>query len=1086
VERLLLEEVDLHLETARRAPGVLVRPVRIVVPSRSLAEHLSARIARRAGRAVLGVSVRTVHAIACEILARAGLPLPAGEELFELLVRRASREAPELAALAELEDGHAVVAASVRDLLDAGLEPAHAEALDEALLAERGSRELVARARAVARLACAIARELDAGALSGLGHRSRLYRTAREILERDPQAALPSRAVLIHGFADATGVVTDLLETLVRRAGATLFLDRPPDPAEPAREDAGARFSDRFAARVLGAPPPAPEATEAQGEVLVLHAQGAWAEARAVAEELRAALDAGGLAAEELAVAARGLGAHRLALRAHLRRLGVPFSGLGEPGPPNRAGRRLADLLELLREGPRARSERWLDALELDGTRLEETGSGAARTGPRLSQTERADLRAGLLALGAARLGEVARLPTAHEGASEDLALPVRTGLAEGEDGGARAPRRRLRRALLDGAIRRADALVRRLESAQATPARRPLAERAAVVREIAHGDLGWRTDDPGASELAAALESLGAPDLALDAEELHLLLARRLEAQGRVPLGGAGGGVRVLTVTEARARTFARLWVVGLQREAFPRAVVEDPLLPDALRLRLRALLPDLPLKRDGHDEERFLFASLVAASPRVALLASSCDDDGRACEVSPLLERLRRAPHAAGPQRVPSATSAEARASRRPLPACERALLAGLHGSAREFAALLPAALEEAWREEEGGATDPSALAAGRLAVLREIDRPAHRRAPLGPFFGFAGALAGAGDPRRGAIAVTTLEGLYRCPWQTFLAKVLRVEAPPDPGGDLPAADARRLGSLVHRVLDRVARTGPGAEVETLPEATARPGGRVEWPAEEGLDALVRESAAEMLREEGIALAGFERVLAFAAREPLALARELDLEAARSGFELVGTELHARLRVAGAAGAARELALRVDRADRRRGLLRLTDYKTGKPKLAQVDPKSRRAALLEAVGSGELLQGPAYAALAGELASGAGVGRYLYLRPDAREPAREVAIEAGDAEVGRAFAGAVRRALAAWDAGSFFPRLVEGESDREPNACRSCELKEACLRGDSSARGRLWRFGSDPPAGLGAAEAALVGLLRREAAEP
>src|SRR5262245_56121556 len=892
-EGLLLEELDRHLEAGRLDPGAPARPVRVVVPSRSLAEHLSTRIARRAGRALLGVSVRTVHAVALDLLARAGVAPPPEEDLFELHVRRAARAEAALAPLAALEDGHLCVAASVRDLLDAGLEAAHAEALDEAAGAAPGPPEHALRARAVLRVAHALAREIDAGRL---GHRSRLYRLAREIVERDPAAALPSRAILIHGFADATGVVGDLIEALVRRAGARLFLDRPPDPAEPSREDPGARFGDRFAARVLGRALPAADAPAPPVDVEVVHAQGPWAEARAVAETLREALD-GGLAAEELGVVARDLSEHRLALRAELARLAIPFSGHAEPGPSGRAGRRLAHLLALVREGPRARAERWLEALELDRP-----------GGRRLSELERADLRTGLEAQGAARLAQVAALETADEGAGEDVPLPVRAGLAAGEDGGASAPRRRLRRALVDAAIARARDLVDRLAALEAPPAR-PLAERSAALRGIARAALGWRADDPGAAELEAALAdgALGPPGLALDAEELRLLLARRLAGEGRVPLGGRGGGGQVLSVTGARARSFSRLFVVGLARDTFPRAVAEDPLLPDPLRAPLRALLPDLPLKRDGHDEERFLFAQLVAASPRVSLVASTCDDDGRAREISPLVERLRRAPHVAGPRVAPSATAREALAAPRPRPAHERALLAGLHASERRFDALLPVALEEAWREE-GAAVDAAALAAGRIAVLREIDRPAWRGARLGPYLGFVGGPRAGGDPRRGPLAVTTVEKLHRCPWQTFLGQLLRVEAPPDAGGELPAADPRRLGSLVHSVLERVARESLGAPAKALAEVAARAPVALAWPAPEALEEIAREAARELLREEGIALPGFEGVLAAAARDALEVARARDALEARDGSGILGAEVECAVAIADAAGSRRE----------------------------------------------------------------------------------------------------------------------------------------------------------------------------------
>jgi hypothetical protein len=1113
VEALLFAEVERLVEAARAEPAALARPVRVVVPSKSLAVHLSAELARRAGRAILGVSVRTVHALACEVVARAGIAVPAGEALFEILVRRAARAEPALEPLGALVDGHSVVAATVRDLLDAGLAPEQGEALDQALSARAGAaereelalreRDLLERARAVVRVACELARELEAGRL---GHRSRLFRLAREIVERDPQAGLPSRAVLIHGFADATGVVTDLLEALVRRAGATLFLDRPPDPADPASEDPGVRWSERFTARLVGAAGPArpdrsvgPGRSDAPGgwdearaaseapapeaagvpsalAVEVLHAPGPWAEARAVAEAARDALDAGALP-ERLAVVARDLGAHRLALRVQLTRLGVPFSGLGELGPPGPAGRRLGDFQALLRDGPRARSARWLEALELE------------RGKRRLSPAERADLRVGLHALGAVRLAQVAALRTAGEGACEDLPLPLRAGLAADEDGGARAPRRRLPRALLDAAIAAARALLVSLAALEAPPARRPLAERAAAVREIARRDLGWRDSDPGARELDSALAegTLGPPEFPVDAEELRLLLERRLASEGRVPLGGQGGGVQVLSVTEARARSFERLWVVGLGRDVFPRVVSEDPLLPDALRARLRALLIDLPLKRDGHDEERFLFAQLVAASPRVALLASTCDDDGRAREPSPLVERLRRAPRVAGPRGVPSATARAALEASGLRPACERALLAGLCGSARQFEELLPVALEEAWREagalDPREATreralelgppaspeipDPRALAAGRLAVLRELDGPAHRAAPLGPYFGFVGALREGGDPRAGPLAVTTLERLFRCPWQTFLARVLRLEAPPDAGAELPSADARRVGSLVHRVLERVARAGLGARVETLAEAAARRPVRLAWPPAEALEELVRETARELLREEGVGLAGFERVLALAAREPLAVARALDEGAPQAAAGIVGAEVGGGLRVADAAGAPRELRFRADRVDRVDGALLLTDYKTGRPALAQSREDRRREAWLRAVRSGELLQVPAYAAAARELDARVGFGRYLTLRPDAPEAAREIVARGDDAELLGAFEYAVRRAVGAWDAGSFFPRLVQPDGEREGTACRLCTLKEACLKGDSSARGRLARWTAEPSSG-------------------
>jgi hypothetical protein len=284
------------------------------------------------------------------------------------------------------------------------------------------------------------------------------------------------------------------------------------------------------------------------------------------------------------------------------------------------------------------------------------------------------------------------------------------------------------------------------------------------------------------------------------------------------------------------------------------------------------------------------------------------------------------------------------------------------------------------------------------------------------------------------------------------------------------------------VHRVLDRVARESLGARVESLAEAVERPGVAMAWPPPEALAAIACEEAREMLREEGVTLPGFERVLALAARDPLAIARESDEAEAGEGYRIVGTEVGSRLGVSDPSGAARELHLRIDRVDLLGASLRLTDYKTGRPKLSQSGDAKRRAALLAAVGSGALLQAPAYAAVARRHGAGRGVGRYLHLHPDATERTRDLGVDAGDGELSDAFDAAVSRALSAWDAGSFFPRLFEARSGRENEACGRCTLKEACVRGDSSARGRLERWTAKPPAVLSAAEAALLGLWEPE----
>ncbi len=138
---------------------------------------------------------------------------------------------------------------------------------------------------------------------------------------------------------------------------------------------------------------------------------------------------------------------------------------------------------------------------------------------------------------------------------------------------------------------------------------------------------------------LKTVLEELqrGAPpEFSLSGEEFLLILGEQLDKSSNPRLGGSGGGVQVLDVMEARARTFEHLFLIGMNRGVFPRPVQEDPLVPDFIRRELVQLLPDLPIKEQGFEEERYLFAQLVSSSPNVILSWQSSDEEGKT-RVSP-----------------------------------------------------------------------------------------------------------------------------------------------------------------------------------------------------------------------------------------------------------------------------------------------------------------------------------------------------------------------------------------------------------------------------------------------------------------
>ncbi|HYO12374.1 MAG TPA: PD-(D/E)XK nuclease family protein, partial [Thermoanaerobaculia bacterium] len=866
-EALLLERIGALVEEARREPRLLALPVRIVVPSRSLRAHLGAAIVRARGRSVAGVTVQTLYGLAREILERAGEVPLAGEPLFGVIAQRRAREEAVLRrGLDGLVDGFGAVVGTVRDLIDAGFEPEHADGVDEALATDGpglASRAEVERARALVRVAAGTVERMQD---LRLGFRAALLRRALELLDADPERTLPSRAVLVHGFADAIGVATDLLEGLLRRRSAWLVLDRP---AEPLGDGVEKAFTERFTGRLVLAvgtlEPAAPRQVQSPPVVKSFEALGGEAEAREVARRVRDLLD-GGARPEGIGLVARDLGPYRLPLRRHLGRLGVPFSGVGERGSLEPAGRRARAFLELLRRGEDVPADRWLDAVASFPSGNRER----ALTGSLL-----VDLRLGFASLGAARLRDVAALPVETVLQGDSYPLPIRQGLrsagpeedsdAEGDGHGEAhtyANRRRVAGFQIRRAVRSADRLCRRLSS---WPEEAPAGVHLHKVGRLLVGSLGWRREDDSVRPVFAALEELDRelpPDFPLHRDELRLLLERLLDGAGASALGGQGGGVQVLSVIEARSRTFDHAFVLGLNRDVFPRGIREDPLLPDDLRLVLQRVLPDVPVKRSGFDEERYLFAQLLSASPAVTLSWQAADDDGRPLSPSPLVERLRER---IGPVKAPALHALPAAGPLPGLrPADEHAILAGLHAPRRWFGRVLPLALEEVRAGLAGSLPLAAAdLAASRLAVLDEMDpdlrTPEGRavRSRLGPYFGFIGRPRGErGDPRLRPLYVTHLENLAACPWQLFLGRLLRIEPTPDPLAALPGIDPPLLGNVVHAALARLSRERTPRSASGLPEPLEAVA--VSWPPPEKLDWMVLEEAGRLLADEGIVLPG------------------------------------------------------------------------------------------------------------------------------------------------------------------------------------------------------------------------------------
>jgi len=214
------------------------------------------------------------------------------------------------------------------------------------------------------------------------------------------------------------------------------------------------------------------------------------------------------------------------------------------------------------------------------------------------------------------------------------------------------------------------------------------------------------------------------------------------------------------------------------------------------------------------------------------------------------------------------------------------------------------------------------------------------------------------------------------------------------------------------------------------------------------------------QQLAEQGLSFSGLSRVLVQRAMPFLERARVLHWSDTAALPRVAGAELEGQLTLSDGAGTEQQVCFRADRVDVVGEGLVLSDYKTGRVISEKVKPDKRVEDFVEKIRRGELLQAAAYAEAAGRLGDR---GRYVFLSPrySQAESQLEFAVESGDDLFGDALRSAAAVLLDARSAGGFVPRLEE--KGQEPDQCGYCTVAEACLRGDSGARGRLSQWLDD-----------------------
>jgi CRISPR/Cas system-associated exonuclease Cas4 (RecB family) len=443
--------------------------------------------------------------------------------------------------------------------------------------------------------------------------------------------------------------------------------------------------------------------------------------------------------------------------------------------------------------------------------------------------------------------------------------------------------------------------------------------------------------------------------------DEVHLVLAPRLRLLRSEPPASRYGRVWVGTIEEARGRTFDAVFLPGLAEGLFPRRLFEDPLLLDAERA---ALSPALELREHRVAEERQLLRTAAAAAerrfvasyPRLELAQARprvpsfyALELPRAIEGRlPALRAFEQAARAAAPARLnwPAPRSPEAAVddAEYDLAALGALTLPGalaVKGAAHYLVSAsetLARNLRTRWRRWQrhwssaDGLVDPGPEDAAALEAHRLGARP---------------------------YSATALQEYAACPYRFLLAAIHGLR-PREAAARLERLDPLTRGSLFHevqfRLLTRLREQGllpldPWRREQILSLADEALDAAAGQLAERVVPALPRvwKSQIEDLRTD---LRGWLLDLL-----------QADTDWAPAHFELAfGMEHRAEADPASvrepvaAAGALLRGSIDLVERHRKRGVLRVTDHKTGRPP----DARPRW------VGGGRVLQPLLYAAAA------------------------------------------------------------------------------------------------------------------------
>jgi RecB family exonuclease len=706
------------------------RVLEVAASTRVLRERRLAALDAAPAGAVLGRELVTLRGLAERCAAETDTPVRAlldAQTSTELVALCARGKGALGAQLAERPGLAGPLAETLRDLRDAGVPPA-----------ALGSSDLAAT---YAELERAHERLAADGLFDRVGLFRLALRGARGYLARHSLGA-----VEVHGATELVGSAGDLIAALAEGAPLQFF---QPDFASPYAERLAAEWSWAFrpqSTEVVSDPALARDGDIPAGALLVRRARSPRVELEGVAREVLRLIVEERVAPSDIQVVARSLDPYAPWLAQTFGGYGIPFtSSLATSdvsSPPVRA---------------------WLDLARVLTRDLERAPLVRLLSAPNL--VVQGDLGEGV----SVSVERIARETAVVRGESD-----WRAALASAKDSmSARA---------LSEIVERLVAGARALGRARAFAAAvRVVSEQGAALFGV-QGESAVREALAAVARLDRVRAAAGVT-LAPSREELGRAFDTALLALQTAPFGEDNGGVRVLDAVQARAVPCRHLFLIGMVHGAWPRALVEDPFLPDAAREELRARLRrPVPVRARGAAEERFLLGLLLSqARERVVLSFHESDSTGRAQSPSPLLRAL-------------------------PFVAPGTDVLAGEvtgwedtgAGFVRAADALARAARAEDPRVREVAGRLPFA-AAGAFDAGRELVRRTDSLDDSSlPFDGEVGPGAVALPER---LYPVLLEELGSCPLRAFFSRLLNARELESPGADELAPN--EAGSFVHEAL-------------------------------------------------------------------------------------------------------------------------------------------------------------------------------------------------------------------------------------------------------------------------------------------